>query len=137
VCPGLVELEVTDRVEADDEELTAALDRLRALGVRLAIDDFGTGTSVIARLQRHPINTLKIDRSLVQSLGGDAADELVIKALVTLGTMLGLDVVAEGVETESQLALLRSTGCTLAQGFLFSRPVPPESIDTSRSMIGA
>ncbi|MEN3273105.1 MAG: hypothetical protein V7636_1866 [Actinomycetota bacterium] len=130
VSPALIELEVTDRVEADDDGLITTLDRLRALGVRLAIDDFGTGTSVIARLQRHPINTLKIDRSLVQSLGDDAADELVIKALVTLGTMLGLDVVAEGLETEEQLALLRGTGCTLAQGYLFSRPVPPESIVT-------
>jgi diguanylate cyclase (GGDEF)-like protein len=134
VSPALIELEVTERVEADDDGLTEMLDRLRALGVRLAIDDFGTGTSVIARLQRHPINTLKIDRSLVQSLGGDAADELVVKALVTLGTMLGLDVVAEGVETDAQLALLRGTGCTLAQGFLFSRPVPAESIDATRQL---
>jgi diguanylate cyclase (GGDEF)-like protein len=130
VSPALIELEVTDRVEADEDGLSVTLDRLRALGVRLAIDDFGTGTSVIARLQRHPIDTLKIDRSLVQSVADDAADELVVKALVTLGTMLGLDVVAEGVETEEQLALIRSTGCTLVQGYLFSRPVPPESIVT-------
>jgi diguanylate cyclase (GGDEF)-like protein len=136
VSPSLVELEVTERVEADDEGLAATLDRLRALGVRLAIDDFGTGTSAIARLQRHPINTLKIDRSLVGALGEDAGDELVVKALVTLGTMLGLDVVAEGVETDVQLELLRGSGCTLVQGYLFSRPVPPDQIATGRTSAG-
>ena len=131
VSPELVELEITDRVEAEDDDLAGVLDGLRAIGVRLAIDDFGTGTSVIGRLQRHPINTLKIDRSLIELLGADPADELVVKALVTLGGMLGLDVIAEGVEREDQLALLRSCGCTMAQGYLFSRPVPAAAVPFS------
>ena len=123
VDPGCVELEVTDRVAMEDAELPAILRQLKTLGVRLAIDDFGTGTSVLGRLQRCPIDTLKIDRSFVQDITPGSPDELVVKALVALGKSLELEVLAEGVEITEQLEILRANGCDRFQGYLYSRPV--------------
>ena len=129
VDAALVELEVTDRVAmSDDDDLPAVLGHLKALGVRLAIDDFGTGTSVLGRLQRCPVDTLKIDRSFVRDIVAGSADELVVRALVALGRSLDLEVVAEGVEEQEQRYLLEQCGCERAQGYLFSRPVDADAI---------
>jgi EAL domain-containing protein (putative c-di-GMP-specific phosphodiesterase class I) len=124
---GLVEVEITDRIVMNDADLPEILADLRSLGVRLAIDDFGTGNSVLGRLQRCRVDTLKIDRSFVQDIA-PGADAPVVQALVSLAHSLGLDVVAEGVETEEQAAVLRDYGCGIAQGFLYSRPVPADQM---------
>jgi EAL domain-containing protein (putative c-di-GMP-specific phosphodiesterase class I) len=98
------------------------------MGITLAIDDFGAGDCTGANLQQMPIHILKIDRTLVSRLGGTADDLADVSAVVELGHRLGLSVVAEGVETDEQLAQLRDLGCDGAQGFLFSQPMPEEGV---------
>jgi EAL domain-containing protein (putative c-di-GMP-specific phosphodiesterase class I) len=97
---------------------------LTDLGVRLALDDFGTGWSSLAHLRRYPISILKIDRSFVSGLGTDRGDTEVVKAVVGLGLALGLDIVAEGVETREQAQFLAGLGCPHVQGYLYGRPSP-------------
>jgi len=96
--------------------------------VQIAIDDFGTGSSSLADLKRLPVDTLKIHESFVGALGTDPEDTPIVGAVVSLGHALGLDVAAVGVETDAQLAELRSLGCDGAQGFLLGRPIPGEEI---------
>ncbi len=116
--PALVELEVTERVIVEGMgEARATLDQVAALGVGIAIDDFGTGYSGLAYLKRFPIDTVKIDQSFVRDLTVDPDDAAIVTAIVAMAKSLGIDVVAEGVETEEQLRYLRDLGCNRAQGF--------------------
>ena len=127
--PGVLCLEVTeDAVERNHELATRSLEELSAVGVRLALDDFGTGHSSVAGLRDMPLNSVNIDRSFVSGLGVDPGSSAVVGALVELGHALGLNVVAEGVETAEQLARLRDLGCDGAQGYLFSRPLPVDGV---------
>ena len=127
--PGLIELEITENVLLRHAATTLdALDALRALGVRLAIDDFGTGYSSLSYLRRYSIDTLKVDRSFVHDVPGDADDCALATAIIVLAQSLKLDVIAEGVETEAQRDFLQERGCQVMQGYLFSRPVPAEEI---------
>ena len=122
-----LEIEITEGVlMAKSAENVAALEALAALGIRLAIDDFGTGYSSLAYLQRFPVSVLKIDRSFTDGLGVDAGDTAIVTAIIAMAHSLRLSVVAEGVETAEQAALLKAHGCYAAQGFHFSRAVPPE-----------
>ena len=119
-------VEVTESAVLSDVEATVAhLEALRGLGVRVALDDFGTGFSSLAYLQRLPADELKVDRSFVSPLGADPVSETIVASVVNLAHAVGLRVVAEGVETRTQLATLRRLGCDEAQGFLLGRPVPP------------
>ena len=119
---GRLELELTESMlMADVDSAVQFMHGLRRLGVRLSIDDFGTGYSSLAYLQRFPINQLKIDRSFVRPL--PAAGQVLASAVITLAHQFGLDVVAEGVEDEAQLAWLRDAGCNLVQGYLLGRPM--------------
>jgi len=119
--PHDIEVEVTDRIVLGDDTLPELVQRLREVGVRVAIDDFGTGTSVLGRLRSCAVDTLKIDRGFVSEIG-TAEGDTIVRALVSLGRSLDLEVVAEGVETDQQRELLRRLGCPIGQGYLFGRP---------------
>ena len=124
--PKLLELELSERgALRTDPVVIGQIRRLKALGVRIVVDDFGTGQSAIAYLKQFPLDTLKIDRSFVMNTVGEGDDATIVSAMVAMAHRLGLDVVAEGVETEPQLARMQEFGCEAIQGFLFSRPVPP------------
>jgi EAL domain-containing protein (putative c-di-GMP-specific phosphodiesterase class I) len=126
-----LELEITERVLMEHTEANLeTLRGLKALGVRISIDDFGIGHSSLGYLRRFPFDELKLDRSFIGVLESDASAMAIVRATLNLGRNLGLDAVAEGVETAEQLALLDAEGCRLAQGYFFSPPVHPREIDT-------
>lgn len=104
-------------------------DPLRAIGVSIAIDDFGTGHSSLAYLTQLPATELKIDKSFVFAMGTDPAADTVVRTIVDLGHNLGLEVVAEGVETEAAATALRAMRCALGQGYLYSRPLEPAAFE--------
>ncbi|HCY63917.1 MAG TPA: GGDEF domain-containing response regulator [Oxalobacteraceae bacterium] len=127
--PRYLELEITENVAMHNEEMVIeTLSELRAMGVSLAIDDFGTGYSSLSYLQRFPVHKLKIDRSFVIGITEAAPDSPIVRTIVSLARNLGLDMIAEGVETQHQLDFLLSCGCAEMQGYLFSRPAPAEEI---------
>ncbi len=121
--------EITESVVMQDpERVTHTLERLKKMGLRLSIDDFGTGYSSLAYLKRFPVDTLKIDQCFVAGLGTDSNDEAIVSAVINLAGVLGLEAVAEGVETAEQADRLVALGCSLAQGFYFARPQPAEAL---------
>jgi diguanylate cyclase (GGDEF)-like protein len=132
-------LELTESVLVSNIDVAVAtLDALKRLGVRLAIDDFGTGYSSLSYLARLPVDVLKIDKVFVNRVGQDCAEGRVAGAVVALATSLGLDTVVEGVETTWQLEVLRDHGCRVFQGYLWSRPLPPEQLGpVARDIRGA
>jgi diguanylate cyclase (GGDEF)-like protein len=130
VAPELLTLEITeDGALGGGSRPLPTLRRLADLGVRLAVDDFGTGYSSLSYLRRLPVREVKIDKSFVQGMATDAGDLAIVRAVVDLGRHFGLDVVAEGVESELTLDLLTEIGCGIGQGFLFSRPLPYERLE--------
>jgi diguanylate cyclase (GGDEF)-like protein len=129
LSPQTLTVEITENLLLVDAELAASrLAELRSLGVRVAIDDFGTGYSSLAYLDRYPIDTLKIDRRFVAPLIERPRSAALVRTIVDLALALGVDAVAEGVETAEQATVLRSLGCHLAQGFHFGRPVPADEM---------
>jgi diguanylate cyclase (GGDEF)-like protein len=129
VDPRRLILEVTESLVMDDAEAAAAtLWQLRALGIRIAVDDFGTGYSSLSRLVDLPLDDIKIDRSFIRELDVSEAGTTIIKAAIAMAHGLGLNVVAEGVETPEQLAFLKRSGCNQAQGYLFSRPCSADDV---------
>jgi EAL domain-containing protein (putative c-di-GMP-specific phosphodiesterase class I) len=102
---------------------------LRGLGIHLAIDDFGTGYSSLCALKTFPVTRLKIDKSLIGALPGEDRDRVVASAVISLGQKLNLKVIAEGVETDAQVAFLRENNCDEMQGYHFSRPIPAQEIE--------
>jgi diguanylate cyclase (GGDEF)-like protein len=126
-------LELTETAfEGDADPVVGALEDLHALGIRIAIDDFGTGYSSLSRLDRLPVDVVKIDRSFVSPLPPEATGAPLVAAITAMAHALGLRVVAEGIEHPSQAALLFSLGCDTGQGFWFARPCPAEQVDLSR-----
>ena len=118
-------IEITEGLLLDERpEVTAKLSQFRDAHMQIALDDFGTGYSAMAYLKRFDIDTLKIDRSFIRDMAGDASDRAIVEAIIAMSHKLGLKTVAEGVETEQQAALLRAAGCDFGQGFLFARPMP-------------
>ncbi len=129
VTPRRLKLEVTESLVMEHaESVTPVLGQLRNLGVQLAMDDFGTGHSSLSCLHRFPVNCLKIDRAFISNMGLNRQYAAIVHAVVTLAHNLGMEVIAEGVETLDQVALLQSLECDLGQGYLFSRPVSAASI---------
>jgi len=127
--PERLELEITESILLDEGETSAAaLRALRDIGVRLVLDDFGTGYSSLSYLRRLPLDTIKIDRSFIDGLDSDDANLPIVQAVIALAHGLGIDVVAEGIETAGQLARLRELVCDRGQGFYYARPQPPEAL---------
>ena len=125
VEPGLLEFELTESsMLADPARTKLILERLSGMGIRLSIDDFGTGYSSLAYLKRLPVSEIKVDRSFVMNMDEDEDDATIVRSTIDLGRNLGLDVVAEGVESERVWQRLEALGCTAAQGYYISRPVP-------------
>ncbi|MTW10907.1 EAL domain-containing protein [Pseudoduganella eburnea] len=123
--PGLLELELTESLSMEDPKGSIALmQRLRAIGINMAIDDFGTGYSNLSYLKRFPVDRLKIDKSFTSGLATNSEDHAIVTAVISLAHSLGLKAIAEGVETEDQLQLLRAEGCDEIQGYYFSKPLP-------------
>jgi diguanylate cyclase (GGDEF)-like protein/PAS domain S-box-containing protein len=134
VAPSDLEVELTESVlMADPERANEVLQQLHAMGVRISIDDFGTGYSSLSYLKRFPAQTVKIDRSFISGLPSDADDLAITEAVIAMAHSLGLNVVAEGVETHEQLAALRRLGCDEAQGFLLGRPMA--AVDLAAQML--
>jgi EAL domain-containing protein (putative c-di-GMP-specific phosphodiesterase class I) len=129
LAPGRLELEVTETLLLqDDDANTRILRALRQRGIRTAMDDFGTGFSSLGYLRRFAFDKIKIDRCLVRDLPDSAGGDAIVHAIIALARSLGIAVTAEGVETQAQLDLLRAQNCAQVQGYLFSRPVPPEAV---------
>jgi diguanylate cyclase (GGDEF)-like protein len=129
--PRRLELEITESVMLDTGGAALAmLGNLREIGVRIALDDFGIGYSSLGYLRSFPFDRIKIDQSFIRGTSNDAVGRAIVRAVASLGQSLGMATVAEGVETEEQLARIISDGCTDVQGYLISRPIPPEQIDS-------
>jgi diguanylate cyclase (GGDEF)-like protein len=128
-------IEITESVMITEPELAlATLQKMKALGVRVALDDFGTGYSSLSLLQRFPLQRIKIDRAFVQGVADNPSDRALVRTIIAMGTSLGLDMVAEGVESLHQIQVLHELGCRKAQGYLISHPVPA---DAMRSTVSA
>jgi EAL domain-containing protein (putative c-di-GMP-specific phosphodiesterase class I) len=128
INPQHLELEITEGILLQyNEEILNTFVQLKKTGIKLAIDDFGTGYSSLGYLKRFPIDRLKIDQSFVRDLCADADDLAIVKAIIALARSLKLQVIAEGVETEAQLALLNSEGCDEYQGYFYARPMDAEA----------
>jgi len=135
--PGDLVLEITESaVMREAGQALATLRSIRETGVRVAIDDFGTGYSSLSYLRSFPIDSLKIDRSFVREIASRPDDEAIVTAILAMARSLKLDVIAEGVETEGQLEWLRSRGCDEAQGYLISRPLPPDEVPAFLRLTG-
>jgi diguanylate cyclase (GGDEF)-like protein len=133
--PDRLTLEVTEALfDEDDPQVVRTLEALRALGVRVAIDDFGTGYSSLRWLEKFPVDVVKIDRSFVQGIDPARERQPVLSAIMAICRSLGVAVIAEGVETPEQATVLRELGCDFAQGYLFGRPMPFESLPAERAV---
>jgi EAL domain-containing protein (putative c-di-GMP-specific phosphodiesterase class I) len=136
--PNLLQLEITESAVIENTKtVTEMILQLRNLGIRLSMDDFGTGYSSLSYLHNFPIHTLKIDRSFISNKG-EVGDNEIVRTIIMLARNLGLDVVAEGVETAEQLAYLKGLDCEYGQGFLFSHPLDANMVEhTLRELLTA
>ncbi len=124
-----LELEITETVIMQNPEFAVnILNQLRDMGIHISIDDFGTGYSSLAHLKRFSVNTLKIDKSFVNDVDLNGTDAAITTAIIAMGKILNLSVIAEGVETEGQLDFLKKENCDEIQGYLFSEPLPADKI---------
>ena len=125
LIPEMLELEITENQIMNNPEISITiLQEIRNLGIGISVDDFGTGYSSLSYLKRLPINKLKIDKSFIDDLPDDKDDVAITKAIIALAESLGLDLIAEGVETKEQLEFLVSKGCNIIQGYYYSKPLP-------------
>jgi EAL domain-containing protein (putative c-di-GMP-specific phosphodiesterase class I) len=136
--PTRLKIELTESLVIDNvADTITRMQALKELGVAFSMDDFGTGFSSLSYLKRLPLDQLKIDRSFVADLATDPNDAAIVQTIITMGHTLGLDVIAEGVESEAQLARLEQYGCAAYQGFLFSKAVPLAEFEQLLKRYGA
>lgn len=128
LLPQFVELEITESMMTNVDHAMKTLKSLKALGVHIAIDDFGTGYSSLSYLKHLPFDRLKIDQSFVRDLLNNEGDSTIVSTIISLARHLNLQVIAEGVETSSQMEVLKNLQCHQAQGYLFSPPLAPDEI---------
>ncbi len=134
--PSRLEFELTESLLVKNESITFdLLERFNLMGIKLSIDDFGTGYSSLSYLKRFPIHTLKIDRSFIKDVTSDPEDATIVDAIITLARKLNLEIIAEGVETPDQLQFMIAHQCAIAQGFLFSPPIPAREVETFLSNV--
>jgi EAL domain-containing protein (putative c-di-GMP-specific phosphodiesterase class I) len=127
----MIELELTESAVMEDSELAIkVMERLKLIGCRMSIDDFGTGYSSLSYLKKFPIDAVKIDRSFISDIPADQNDVEISSAIIAMGHKLGLEVVAEGVETQEQMEFLIAQNCNIAQGYLISKPITFEQLFT-------
>ena len=126
--PDQLTIEITETAVMQVANSLDTLQRIRRLGAHLSLDDFGTGYSSLSFLRELPVDAIKIDRSFVSGLGTDPCDASIVRGIIGMASALNLDVVAEGVETLAQAEALQALGCSYAQGYLWSRPVPAVDI---------
>ncbi|MEP6904163.1 MAG: EAL domain-containing protein, partial [Actinomycetota bacterium] len=130
LSPSSLKLEITESAAMENAmQSIQILTSLKELGVQLSIDDFGTGYSSLSYLHRLPFDTLKIDRSFVNTVGENGEDSEILETIISLAKNLKMRVIAEGIETESQLNILKNLGCDYGQGYLMSRPLPVEKME--------
>ncbi|MCM1185314.1 MAG: bifunctional diguanylate cyclase/phosphodiesterase [Lachnoclostridium sp.] len=130
VEPSDIELEITESILIDDfDEVSDKLKQLREYGIRISLDDFGTGFSSLSYLKKLPIDTLKIDKSFIDTVLTDSATRIITESIINMVSMLGLETIAEGVEQEEQLRYLSNIGCDVIQGYLLGKPQPSEEIE--------
>ena len=131
VLPNMLELEITERIIVENPvQAIGVLQTLRGMGVRISVDDFGTGYSSLSYLKTLPIDKIKIDQSFVKGIPEHKKDEEIIKTIIKLAQGLGLEVIAEGVETQEQASFLHKEGCYEVQGYLYAKPLPPSAFET-------
>lgn len=129
IDPEQVELEITESVMENYEKISTVLNDLKQLGVKIALDDFGTGFSSLSFIKRLPIDTLKIDQSFIRELTVDQTDIAIIKSIIEIANQINLNIVAEGIETSEQMAILKKLNCSKGQGYLFSKPLSPKALE--------
>jgi EAL domain-containing protein (putative c-di-GMP-specific phosphodiesterase class I) len=136
VRPCLLKLELTESMLVENvEDTIAKIEQLRAFGIRFSLDDFGTGYSSLQYLKKIPINQLKIDQSFVRGIETDHHDQLIVRTVIAIAHSLEIDVIAEGVETDGQLQILKSKGCNAFQGYLFAKPMPAELFEVTLQQV--
>jgi diguanylate cyclase (GGDEF)-like protein len=136
LTPARLDLEVTESILIqDDDSVNTVLRALRSLGVRIAMDDFGTGYSSLSYLQKFPFDTIKIDKSFIDGIGKWPAADAIVRAVISIAASLGIETVAEGVETAAQYKLVAEMGCNHVQGYVFSRPQPAAKVGRITSVI--
>ena len=127
INPSLIKLELTESLVLDDiDDTVVKMNALRKIGVHISMDDFGTGHSSLSSLRKLPLDQLKIDQSFVDDILSDPGSAVIVKTIIAMANSLGIEIIAEGVETEAQRAFLEQNDCSLCQGYLFSKPVPIE-----------
>ncbi|MDX6665274.1 MAG: hypothetical protein QOG68_1480, partial [Solirubrobacteraceae bacterium] len=139
--PSMLGLEITESVIVEDGPAAGRaqheLQLLHDRGVLVAIDDFGTGFSALGQLRRFPVDVLKVDRSFISGINDEPNDAAITAGMINLAHALGLQAIAEGVESEEQLASIRELGCDQAQGYLLARPLPPDEVRELFAKTGA
>jgi EAL domain-containing protein (putative c-di-GMP-specific phosphodiesterase class I) len=137
LAPSLLELEVTEDILLEDDEMAlATFRRVQSLGVSIAFDDFGTGYASLTYLKKFPLDRLKIDKSFVRDVREDASDAAIVDCTINLGKLLGLSVIAEGIEDDATVELLKGMGCEEGQGYYFGAPMPAAEFERRFLMQG-
>jgi EAL domain-containing protein (putative c-di-GMP-specific phosphodiesterase class I) len=130
INPERLKLELTESLVLDDIDGTIVkMHALRAIGIQFSMDDFGTGYSSLSSLKKLPLNQLKIDQSFVRDITSDEDDAVIVQTIIAMANKLGMEVIAEGVETQAQRSFLKKNGCFLFQGYLFSKPIPIDQFE--------